>query len=393
MTLRVPTDPPSSGFVAWAWKAAKAINQLASTLASYLPLTGGTLTGDLIVPDEVYGAGWNASLEVPTKNALYDKIETLSAGGVTDGDKGDIVVSASGATWLFDSGVVTAFAKTVLDDANAATARTTLGLAIGTDVQAYDADLTTYAGISPSANVQSLLGAANYAAMRTQLTLTVGTDVQAYDATLTAFAAYNTNGLLTQTAADTFTGRTITAGLGITVTNGDGVAGNPTIAKASSTSFPGSPATGDIFWRSDRKIEYVYDGTRWLSTQLFTQDVSNTDQVLPISASSNFRAPFTWAGLYDIYVERVMISSYLSSATTGTNYFTAQLASINGGSSTNIGSALSTQSDTQNSWTTHSTTATSVVANSTEDSFQLTVTRVASGTGYILGSMVYRLIG
>jgi hypothetical protein len=53
---------------------------------------------------------------------------------------------------------------------------------------------------------------------------------QATDATLTALAAYNTNGLLTQTAENTFTGRTLTQGTGVVVTNGDGVAGNPTVA-------------------------------------------------------------------------------------------------------------------------------------------------------------------
>lgn len=37
-----------------------------------------TFSHDVLVPDEVYGAGWNGSLEVPTKNAVYDKIETLS---------------------------------------------------------------------------------------------------------------------------------------------------------------------------------------------------------------------------------------------------------------------------------------------------------------------------
>jgi len=63
---------------------------------------------------------------------------------------------------------------------------------------------------------------------------------QSSDATLTALAAYNTNGVMVQTAADTFTGRTITAGTGISVSNGDGVAGNPTISLPASGVTAGS---------------------------------------------------------------------------------------------------------------------------------------------------------
>ena len=53
---------------------------------SYASLnTANTFTADQSVPDEVYGVAWNGSLEVPTKNALYDKIETIGSSG-SDGD-------------------------------------------------------------------------------------------------------------------------------------------------------------------------------------------------------------------------------------------------------------------------------------------------------------------
>jgi len=31
----------------------------------------------------------------------------------------------------------------------------------------------------------------------------------------------------------------------------------------SGTSFPANPSEGDLFWRKDEKILYIYDGTAW----------------------------------------------------------------------------------------------------------------------------------
>jgi hypothetical protein len=55
-----------------------------------------------------------------------------AAVGVSDGDKGDIVVSGTGTIWNFDSAVVTTAAKTVLDDTTVAAMVDTLGGASST---------------------------------------------------------------------------------------------------------------------------------------------------------------------------------------------------------------------------------------------------------------------
>jgi hypothetical protein len=67
---------------------------------------------------------------------------------------------------------------------------------------------------------------------------------------------------------------------------------------AAGTSFPGSPASGDVFRRTDRNIEYVYDGTQWLSDLRSLQSSTTT-----ISVSTGHFIPVPWKGIYSIYLD------------------------------------------------------------------------------------------
>jgi hypothetical protein len=88
-------------------------------------------------------------------------------------------------------------------------------------------------GTSPLTVPKGGTGGATASAARTSLGLAIGTNVEAWDADLDCLAANSTAGQLTYTGAGTCAARTLTAPVaGFTITNPAGTAGNPTFVLA-----------------------------------------------------------------------------------------------------------------------------------------------------------------
>lgn len=156
------------------------------------------------------------------------------------------------------------------------------------------------------------------------------------------------------------------------------------------TSFPGSPSTNDLCYRSDRAIEYYYDGTRWLSTQIHFVPIPNTDFLLPRTATTlgMCRAANPWAALYAIYVVDAVFHNFITATSTWT------LAIIDNDAS--VATTLATRSTSGDAINTHLSNRVSVnaVVASTVDNLQGEATLV-SGTAslYCSFGLTYRLIG
>lgn len=199
----------------------------------------GTAAGNLIYFD---GTNWQQALPGSTSGAQAWDAALDSISGLTTSADQMIYTTAANT---YTTTTLTGFARGLLDDVDATAAQGTLGLTIGTNVQAYDAGLAALAA-KTSTGIMVQTGNDTYVsrslvAPAAGLTISdadgvAGAPTFALADDLLAIEGLSGSGFAVRTGANTWTERVITGtDTRIVVTNGDGVTSSPTIDLASVT--------------------------------------------------------------------------------------------------------------------------------------------------------------
>ena len=161
---------------------------------------------------------------------------------------------------------------------------------------------------------------------------------------------------------------------------------NAGVAWNSGTSFPASKATGDRYWRTDLGMEFYWDGTRWVTTTLYSVPVATQTLAMTVggySASTTLRVADPHPTL-SCYVVNFWAGTYVITTNDAAKYWTLALGGV-------AGSTISTVSNATAALVLESAAVGAVVAPT--GWIQCDITKVSTpGALFTTPQMSYRLI-
>ncbi len=162
----------------------------------------------------------------------------------------------------------------------------------------------------------------------------------------------------------------------------------------SGSSFPGSPSTDDLFYRTDRGLMYFYNGTRWLTVTLYRVPFSIGTSANPATATANIGRVVAGT-TYDLWMEKFTTTVLVLTTNDGSNYWTLDLIKTNAANAATSIVTFNTSGHTATNWTVTETAIGALLTPGTYKQLQVDATKTAGAPGnlYYALSLEYRLVG